>query len=200
MSSNIFNKHLPEGKGTLDGNWYEERALRDFTGVGRTIIREHIPKRCGNLEEPIYNDKKFDNTLDRIHGVRRDEIMQSENYMYGRSKNPADELPQVGKRTMLMEREIQQKVLQELAEKEREEERQRNMRYFDTTGKTTFVEQDMTANVVGRKVMKTQDGGLVAMDNRDELLMVEHGFGRRTQKTTDQELVNQIPQGHYTQT
>ena len=74
------------------------------------------------------------------------------------------------------------------------------MRYFDTTSKTTFVDQDMTANQVGRKVMKTQDGGLVSMDNRDELLMVEHGFGKRSQKTTDKELVNQIPQGHYTQT
>lgn len=34
----------------------------------------------------------------------------------------------------------------------------RNMRYFDTTTKTTFVEQDLTANVIGRQVMKTQNG------------------------------------------
>lgn len=30
-----YNKHLAHGKGTLIGNWQEERSLRDFTGVGR---------------------------------------------------------------------------------------------------------------------------------------------------------------------
>ncbi len=44
-------------------------------------------------------------------------------------------------------------MAQELAEKKAREERIRNERYFDTTAKTTFVEQDMTANTVGRKVM-----------------------------------------------
>ncbi len=43
--------------------------------------------------------------------------MQSENFGYGKSKNPADALPKVGKRTMLMEREIQQIVQEELLEK-----------------------------------------------------------------------------------
>ncbi len=185
MSEGIFNKHLGEGKGTLVGNWYEERSLRDATGIGRTITKEHIPKKCGNYEEPILTDKVFDNTTERIYGKRRDEIMQAESYGIGRSKNPADELPKVGKRTMMMEREIQQVIHEELLEKEREEERERNTRYFDTTGGTTFVDQDLTANVVGRKVMKTQDGGLVSLDKRDELLMVEHGFGKRGQKTTD---------------
>ena len=65
MSEGIYNKKLDEGKGTLVGNWQEERALREFTGVGRwayfkilntfsvfifdcviirTITKEHIPK------------------------------------------------------------------------------------------------------------------------------------------------------------
>jgi len=46
----------------------------------------------------------------------------------------------------------------------------------------------MTANVVGRKVMRTQDGSLVPMDCRDDNLIVEHGIYRRTQKATDDEL------------
>jgi len=49
-------------------------------------------------------------------------------------------------------------VQEELKEKERVEEMYRNMRYFDTTGGSTYVEQDMTANVIGRQVMKTQNG------------------------------------------
>jgi hypothetical protein len=38
MSSTIeagYNKFTKSGKGTLVGNWAEERALREFTGVGR---------------------------------------------------------------------------------------------------------------------------------------------------------------------
>jgi hypothetical protein len=38
MSSSIeasYNKFTANGKGTLVGNWAEERTLREFTGVGR---------------------------------------------------------------------------------------------------------------------------------------------------------------------
>ena len=98
MVEGIYNKGLSRGKGTLMGNWYEERSLRDFTGVGRTIIREHIPKRHLNFEEPIITDKKFDNTHDRIYGERKDQLMYTENFYYGKSKNPADSLPMVGRK------------------------------------------------------------------------------------------------------
>ena len=69
-------------------------------------MREHIPKKHLNFEEPIKTDKRFDNTHNRIYGQRRDELMFSENYLYGKSKNAADELPSVGKRTLMMEREV----------------------------------------------------------------------------------------------
>jgi len=89
MAENIFNKTISNAlnknpdqeqnyspsavpKGTLIGNWYEERSLRTFTGVGRTIVREHIPKRHLNFEEPIITTKKFDNTHNRIYGERKD--------------------------------------------------------------------------------------------------------------------------------
>jgi hypothetical protein len=42
-----------------------------------------------------------------------------------------------------------------MKEKEIEEERLRNTRYFDTTHQITFSQKDMTQNVVGRKVIKT---------------------------------------------
>jgi hypothetical protein len=38
MASSIeasYNKFTESGKGTLVGNWNEERSLREFTGVGR---------------------------------------------------------------------------------------------------------------------------------------------------------------------
>jgi len=62
-------------------------------------VREHIPKKMGNFEEPISTDKKFDNTHDRINGVRRDELFVTENRLYGTAKNPADNLPKIGRRT-----------------------------------------------------------------------------------------------------
>jgi hypothetical protein len=46
--------------------------------------------------------------------------------------------------------------------------------------------------------MKTQDGGMVSSQNRDELLLVEHGFGRRNQKQPDQEIWAKVPKGDYT--
>jgi len=42
-----------------------------------------------------------------------------------------------------------------MAQKEAEEERRRNQRYFDSTAKTTFVPQDLSMNQIGRMVMKT---------------------------------------------
>jgi len=57
-----YNKFTAQGKGTLVGNWAEERSLREFTNVGRTITREHIPKKHLNFEQPIVRAKEFDNT------------------------------------------------------------------------------------------------------------------------------------------
>ena len=72
----------------------------------RTIVKEHIPKRHGNLEEPILTDKKFDNTHNRIHGQTDDQLMYTENYYYGKSKNPADELPRKGRRQNNLEGDV----------------------------------------------------------------------------------------------
>lgn len=46
--------------------------LNDLILLIRTILREHIPKRWGNLEEPIKNDKVFDDTKPRINGQTKD--------------------------------------------------------------------------------------------------------------------------------
>jgi hypothetical protein len=41
------------------------------------------------------------------------------------------------------------------------------------------IKKDLTSNVIGRKVMQTQDGKLVPMQHRDEQLIVETGMYRR---------------------
>jgi len=53
-------------------------------------------------------------------------------------------------------------------------------------------------NQVGRLVMKTQDGAMIASSKRDELLLVEHGYGRRLQKQPDAEIWEKVPKGDYT--
>ena len=81
---------------------------------------------------------------------------------------------------LLLTLQIQMQVAEEMRLKAEEEERERNRRHFESTTQTTFQQKSLQENVVGRKVMKTQDGQLVSLNNRDEQLMVEHGFVKRT--------------------
>ncbi len=180
MAENIFNKTIGNGKphhlpgfvedpnaipkGTLIGNWQEERALRTFTGVGRTIVREHIPKKHLQFEEPIHVTKKFDTTHDRIHGYRTDEPLYSQNYHYGRGHNKADELPKVGLKSKRLEEEMYQIIAGELKEREEEQERVRQQRRFETTTNSTHAAFSLTENTVGRWLMKTQDGAPIVVD------------------------------------
>ena len=72
-----------------------------------------------------------------------------------------------------------------MREKDAAEKRRNEERYFDTQSREAFTQQDMTANVIGRKVMRTQDGKLVSMGARDQQLIVETGMNRRQQLSTD---------------
>ena len=158
MAENIFNKTISNGgdapqsgdgseaaaKGTLIGNWYEERALRTFTGVGRTIVREHIPKKHLDFENPINGKKVFDNTHDRIYGEKKDELMYSENYHYGKGVNPADQLPKVGLREKRLEKEMLNLIQSELEQRDANIEAVTKVRRFDTTAKTEFYQKPLT--------------------------------------------------------
>ena len=101
-----YNKYTKGGKGTLVGNWNEERSLRDFTGVGRRVVREHIPKKHCNFDQPIISDKPIDNTNERIYGPKLYAPMFSETYSIGKSFNPADALPKAGKKTLNTEKAV----------------------------------------------------------------------------------------------
>ena len=77
-------------------------------------------------------------------------------------------------------------------------EARKEERYFDTTNAENFYEKDNSQNTIGRKVMKTQDGKLVPMGDRDDNFIVETGMYRRTAKATDDELRQRVPAGDYT--
>lgn len=101
-------------------------------------MREHIPKKHLQFEEPIKTDKVFDNTHDRIYAEKKDELMYSENYHYGRGVNPADALPRTGLKQKRMEQEMMALIASELKEKEDQLEAQRQTRRFDTTHANEF--------------------------------------------------------------
>jgi len=151
--SDAYNKFASKGSGTLMSNWFEEQALREFTGYGRNVPAAHVPKdRTG----PAYLRSREGNDL-RIHGEPIHEKKETFNKYYGRSKNPADALRKVGRREQLMQMEMEGHAKQELAEKEKRDEEARNARMFSTTTQQTF---DWKANTesLGKRVMKTQDG------------------------------------------
>ena len=63
----------------------------------RTIVKQHIPKRHLNFEEPI-ECKSFDDTANRIYGERQPVPMSTETSTIGTGSNPADNLARVGKK------------------------------------------------------------------------------------------------------
>lgn len=118
-------------------------------------MREHIPKRCGNLEEPIKSDKVFDNTADRIYGERQYSLNGTESALIGAGHNPADDLPKIGRKTFNSDREVSfflvelfwfqilLKVQEEMKEKQRIADLAREQRFFETTSKADFTQKDL---------------------------------------------------------
>ena len=92
---------------------------------------------------------------------------------------------------------IAAQVAAEMKEKQDEQERLLQQRFFDTWNRTEHSVKDLTVNVIGKKVMRTQDGADVSVAQRDDQLIVESGMWRRTQKATDDELRSRIPKGDY---
>lgn len=58
-------------------------------------------------------------------------------------------------------------------DKAAQEQLRSQQRYFDTTTGSNHCSQDLASNTVGRKVMRTQDGKLVPLSDRDNQLIVE---------------------------
>lgn len=164
-----YNKKTASGPGTLEGNWFEERELREKTGFGRSATAQHVPKKDG---EPL-RLRPSDQTTTRLLGDLWEDKLGATNHQYGAATNQADSLRKVGRRDELLTQKILEDVLKEQEAARQEEEAQRNARFFDTTARTTFVGHQPT-EPVGKRVMKTQDG--VPTEATDEAFLVEHGL------------------------
>jgi len=69
-------------------------------------VKEHIPKRHLNFEEPITGASSYDVTSDRIYGDRIHPSLGTETATIGVSKNPADNLARVGRKQVNMEADV----------------------------------------------------------------------------------------------
>jgi hypothetical protein len=180
-----YNKHTKQGAGTLEGNWYEERVMRELTGHGRSAVLEHVPYRDG---EPVYR-KPRDGTDVRLHGEPNEDLLLGTNHLYGTAKNPADGFRRQGRREQEFLNKITEEVLAEQRAKEAEEEEYRNSRYFETTVKGTYLWNEPN-QPVGKRVMKTQD--LRPAEAVDEVWAVEHGIRKPVPRKPKEELEAEV--------
>ena len=91
-------------------------------------------------------------------------------------------------------------MAQQILESEKDKERLRNARCFETTTSSMFHSHDLTENPIGRKVMKTRDGIFIPPWKRDEQFLVETKLGQRQPKSDIAVLKEQVPKGHYLST
>ncbi len=101
--------------------------------------------------------------MHRIYGEIVNTATNPTSQVWGTGKNPADAIPRVGRKTQLLEKQIELQVLEELRQKKEQEELIRAQRQFNSTSRETFTPKDLTANVIGKKVMRTQDGAEISM-------------------------------------
>mmetsp|Transcript_51607 Transcript_51607/g.81970 ORF Transcript_51607/g.81970 Transcript_51607/m.81970 type:complete len:466 (-) Transcript_51607:209-1606(-) len=151
FSDDAYNKYLtePGRSGTLVGNWFEERSIREATGEGRSVPQRHIP-RSGLLTDwtavPACGPRKQDNTFERMFGAKfnlKDVplskiIGAGEEDITGETPlapmlQAEGRIARVGARELACKasrREVAEKLVQE---EEAELQRKLNERCFDTT-------------------------------------------------------------------
>jgi len=160
FSDDAYNKFLtdPGRGGTLVGNWFEERSIREATGEGRSIPQRHIP-RAGLLVDwtkvPDGGSRKQDNTFERTYGAKFNlkEVPQSKVIGAG-EQDITGEVPIApvvqaeGRIARVGARELASRVARrdaaelEMKAEEAERERKANERSFDTTSGCEFPKPD----------------------------------------------------------
>jgi hypothetical protein len=159
-SDDAFNKYLtdPTRGGTLIGNWFEERGLREATGEGRSVPQRHLP-RSGLLKDftkvPSGGTRKQDNTFERTYGPKYNVksvplskvIGAGEDDITGEHKiahlvQAEGRIARVGARELACRAARRQAAEAEMADEEAERERKANERLFDTTTGSVFQKPD----------------------------------------------------------
>jgi hypothetical protein len=168
--------------------------LREETGQGRTMSRTHIAKNHEDLfrkpvEElqTVFNgEQREDETFGRVFGRKHDPNYLSEHRdKYSRKTYIQDP---VGKKLEMIEQEHLKQITQEINEKNKNVNDYHNQRYLNTTYENEYAKKNVGANVVGRRVMRDQNGHSLAPDTRDQDLLVDQGFLNRAPLSNENEL------------
>jgi hypothetical protein len=151
FSDDAYNKFLTDGgrSGTLVGNWFEERSIREATGEGRSVPQRHIP-RSGLLTDwtavPSCGPRKQDNTFERTCGppfylkrVPTSKLIGAgEEDLTGEAPlapmlQAEGRIARVGTRELLCRKSRMDVAEAEVLDEEAELERKNNERFLDTT-------------------------------------------------------------------
>lgn len=173
FSDDAYNKNLTDGTraGTLVGNWFEERVIRDATGEGRSVPQRHIP-RSGLLTDwtavPSCGPRKQDNTFERTCGAKYNLKMMPTSKVIGAGEEDltgetpiAPMLQAEGRIARVGERELACRAARmgvaegEVLEEEAERERQNNARFFDTTYGSHYTKPEDALSVKAEFLVKS---------------------------------------------
>jgi len=185
-------------------NWHEERVLREETGVGRTMTKTHINKKHDDLfRKPpsdfpeVYEQSNVrDETFGRVFGRALEPKYVSEHRDKFAKRTLASEAVH-GKKYELIEKQFIEAISQELQEADQNLEDMYNQRHMNTTYGNEFLSKTVGVNVVGRRVMKDQNGKSLPPNTRDQDLLVDHGFLQRSTLASEEQLQNAVKKEGY---
>lgn len=179
--------------GTLVGNWYEEAKLKEETGQSRLIFPQHTKKSHKDLFDETKLSKfstshsSQQSTANRIFGTDTSIRIQTTNSEYGGARNPADSLPQIGRKHQLIQKQILQSVVQGLQEEEQEAQKKYSGDWF-TTNQLQFQAKPIDTASLGKKRMCNQNGQPLPSDARDYDFLAQIGAVKRPPLAADHEL------------
>jgi len=152
FSDDAYNKNINEmgdTGGTLIGNWFEERVLRDACGEGRSVPQRHL-RRSGLLQDftkmPSGGPRKMDNTFDRMYGPKQNvkhvpfskQIGGGEDDIFGdrpiaETLQAAGRIPRQGAKEITSRQARLEAAEEAVQEEEAIVDKLANERYFETT-------------------------------------------------------------------
>jgi len=158
-SDDAFNKQIgkSDAQGTLIGNWFEERCLREAVGEGRSVPQRHIP-RSGLLQDfsktPQNGPRKGDNTFERCSGPKVNySVHEPSSRVIG--KHDQEKINHVGPRRQAMTQQWQEVAENEVQDEEEVDNRKYEVRHFDTTHGVTYTKPDETQTERAKHLSKS---------------------------------------------
>ena len=192
MYHRIYNKKLLSQNGTLIDNWFEEKQLRNLTGVPRAVEQKNFPKKFFDFENPIKNPNPYDDTFKRVINPSSKTFYKTSYSTYGDFSFPEKKYNYEGEEAKEFNNFISQKLQIEHDKNSFKEP----IGLFDATVKNTIIPQKIEGPF-GQRLMKTQDLEKIPEDRKDTLFQSEFGINEKpgiiTREDFSKAFKNKIP-------